>query len=125
MLAGPGVIGAGFALPRDAGPHRENWPEVGVPSRSRACVRAAMRVSPRSAGRCRSEDRRSLTGALLQEFAEAGAGQGEPLQDPGDRQLAVAFANLRLGVVEGAEQVAGRGIGRSRVVTPYFPDPYR
>ena len=24
-------IDVGFALPRDAGPHRENWPEVGVP----------------------------------------------------------------------------------------------
>ena len=34
-LAERSVIGAGFALPRDAGPHRENWPEVGVPSRQR------------------------------------------------------------------------------------------
>ena len=31
--AGRGVMAAGFALPRDAGPHRKNWPEVGVPSR--------------------------------------------------------------------------------------------
>ena len=31
-LARRSVSGAGFALPRDAGPHREDWPEVGVPS---------------------------------------------------------------------------------------------
>ncbi len=34
-LAWRRVIGPGFALPRDAGPHRENCPEVGVPSRPR------------------------------------------------------------------------------------------
>ena len=62
-----------FALdfaPRDAGPHRENWPEVGVPSRPRAssrltmcdlaALRAAVLASSPGGGR---EHRRSLASA--------------------------------------------------------------
>ena len=37
-LAWRSVIGAGCAFPRDAGPHRENWPEVGGPSPARRAV---------------------------------------------------------------------------------------
>ena len=68
-LARRSVSGAGFALPRDARPHREDWPEVGVPRRPRASSRISdTRVRSREIGvaqrrrcrfrapaRCRSE----------------------------------------------------------------------
>ena len=38
-----------------AGPHRENWPEVGVPKRPRAFSQSALRRSRPCGGRCRSE----------------------------------------------------------------------
>ena len=42
-LAAHRSIDAGSALPRDAGPHREDCPEVGVPSRPRAPSRSKVR----------------------------------------------------------------------------------
>ena len=37
-------MGAGFVLPRDAGPHREDWPEVGAAGR--CAIGAVCRPSP-------------------------------------------------------------------------------
>ena len=59
-VAGRGAVR--WASPSGAGPHREDWPEVGGPSRPRASSQWAMRVARPSGPRCRSEGTARVAG---------------------------------------------------------------